>query len=102
MRGVFYKELGKRNFDNRSEAFEDFLRSVKVFDDFNKSFYDRLKEIMLSDKPNPWTGKELNTLSGDDKCNCSIRKGLIYWTGITEFPSQQEICDKGEELLYLF
>ena len=102
MRGVFYKELQKRNFDNKSEAFEDFLKSLKIYDELNKSFSDRLKEIMLSDKPSPWTGRELNELTGEDKCNCSIRKGLINWTGITECPSQQEICDKGEELISLF
>ena len=102
MRGVFYKELQKRNFDNKSEAFEDFLQSLQVYDELNKSFSDRLKEIMLSYKPSPWTGRELNELSGGDKCNCSIRKGLIRWTGKTECPSQQEICDKGEELLPLF
>ncbi len=102
MRGVFYKELKKRNFDNKSEAFEDFLKSLQVYDELNKSFSDRLKEIMLSDKPSPWTGEELNELTGKDKCNCLIRKGLINWTGKTECPSQQEICDKGEELLSLF
>ena len=102
MRGVFYKELQKRNFDNKSEAFEDFLKSLQIYDELNKSFSDRLKEIMLSDKPSPWTGKELNELTGKDKCNCLIRKGLINWTGKTECPSQQEICDKGEELLSLF
>ena len=102
MRGVFYKELQKRNFDNKSEAFEDFLQSLQVYDELNKSFSDRLKEIMLSDKPSPWTGEELNELTGEDKCNCSIRKGLINWTGFKACPSQQEICDKGEELLSLF
>ncbi len=105
MRGVFYKELQKRNFDNKSDAFEDFLQSLQVSDVLNKTFSDRLKEIMLSDKPSPWTGKELNelnALAGKDKCNCLIRKGLINWTGKTECPSQQEICDKGEELLSLF
>ena len=102
MRGVFYKELQKRNFDNKSEAFEDFLKSLQIYDELNKSFSDRLKEIMLSDKPSPWTGEELNELTGKDKCNCLIRKGLINWTGKTECPSQQEICDKGEELLSLF
>ena len=102
MRAVFDKELEKRNYDDKSEAFDDFLQSVQVFDGLNKSFSDRLKEIMLSDKPSPWTGRELNELTGEDKCNCSIRKGLIRWTGKTECPSQQEICDKGEELLPLF
>jgi predicted DNA binding CopG/RHH family protein len=102
MRAVFDKELEKRNYDDKSEAFDDFLQSVQVFDGLNKLFSDRLKEIMLSDKPSPWTGRELNELTGENKCNCSIRKGLIHWTGKTECPSQQEICDKGEELLPLF
>ena len=102
MRAVFDKELEKRNYDDKSEAFDDFFKSVQVYGGLNKSFSDRLKEIMLSDKPSPWTGRELNELTGEDKCNCSIRKGLIHWTGKTECPSQQEICDKGEELLPLF
>ena len=101
MRGVFYEELEKRNFEDKSDAFDDFLKSVQDFNQLSQSFYDRLREIMLSDKPSPWTGKELNELTGEDKCNCSIRKGLINWTGKTECPSQQEICDKGEELLPL-
>ena len=102
MRAVFDKELEKRNYDDKSEAFDDLLQSVQVFDELNKLFTDRLKEIMLSDKPSPWTGRELNELTGEDKCNCSIRKGLIHWTGNIECPSQQEICDKGEELIPLF
>ena len=102
MRAVFDKELEKRNYEDKSEAFDDFFKSVQVYGGLNKSFSDRLKEIMLSDKPSPWTGRELNELTGEDKCNCSIRKGLIHWTGKTECPSQQEICDKGEELLPLF
>ena len=102
MRAVFDKELEKRNYDDKSEAFDDFLQSVKVYDELKKSLSDRLKEIMLSHKPSPWTGRELNELTGEDKCNCSIRKGLIHWTGKIECPSQQEICDKGEELLPLF
>ena len=75
MRAVFDKELKKRNYDNKSEAFEDFLQSVQVYEGLNKSFSDRLKEIMLGDKSSPWTGRELNELTGEDKCNCSIRKG---------------------------
>ena len=99
MRGVFYKELEKRNFDDKSDAFDDFLQSVSMFEELKQPFAVRLKEILLSDKPTPWSGKELNELTGENKCNCSIRKGLISWTGIKECPSQQEICDKGEELI---
>ena len=102
MRGVFYKQLEKRNFDNKFLAFEDLFQEIQVYGQLNESSIKRLQEIMLSDNPTPWTEQELNELTGEDKCNCSIRKGLINWTGITECPSQQEICDKGEELLYLF
>ena len=102
MKGVFNKELERRDFKNKSEAFDDLLKSVQVYSQLNKSFSDRFKEIMLSDKSSPWTGKELNDLTGEDKCNCSIRKGLINWTGKIECPSQQEICDKGEALLSSF
>ena len=99
MRGVFYKELEKRNYDDKVEAFDEFLKIVKAFDDLDDSSSYRLREIILSDNPNPYSGKELNELSGDDKCNCPIRKGLISWTGSRVIPSQQEICDKGENLL---
>ena len=101
MRGVFDQELEKRNFDDKNEAFNDLFQHIKVYDQLTEFFANRLKEVMISDNPIPWTGKELNDLVGDDKCNCSIRKGLINWTGKTDCPSQQEICDKGEELLTL-
>ena len=99
MRGVFYKELEKRNYDDKADAFDEFLKSVKAFDDLDDSSSYRLREIILSENPNPYSGKELNELSGDDKCNCPIRKGLISWTGSRVIPSQQEICDKGDNLL---
>ena len=102
MRGVFYKQLERGNFDNKFIAFDDFLQSLRAVEDLNMTFTDRLKEIMLNDSFSPWTGEELNELTGNDKCNCSIRKALINWTGNIGCPSQQEICDKGEELLYLF
>ena len=102
MRAVFNKELEIRKYEDKYEAFDDLLQSVQIYDGLNKSISGRLKEIMLSDKASPWTGRELNELTGEDKCNCSIRKGLIHWTGKTEYPSQQEICDKGEDLLSFF
>ena len=99
MRGVFYKELEKRKFDDKADAFDEFLKSVKAFVDLDDSCSYRLREVILSDNPNPHSGKELNELTGSDKCNCPIRNGLISWTGSRGIPSQQEICDKGENLL---
>ena len=99
MRGVFEQELKKRNFEDKNEAFDDFVTHLNAYVQINHIFIDRLKEIMLGNNPNPFTGKELNDLVGNDKCNCPIRKGLIIWTGKIDCPSQQEICDKGEKLL---
>ena len=101
MRGLFDQEIKKRNFSKKKDAFDDFYKHVKKYDSLGQDFIDRLKEVMLSEEPRPWTGKELNELTSNSKCNCSIRKGLINWIGIIDCPSQQEICDKGEELLPL-
>ena len=102
MRGVFYKQLDKRNFDNKSEEFDNFPNSVRVLEELDDYFSCRLRDIMLGDQPSPWTGKELYDLTGNYKCNCSIREALIAWTGVVECPSQQEICNKGEDLICLF
>ena len=101
MRSLFELEVEKRNFNDKNKAFDDFFEHIKVFNQASIYFTDRLKEVMLSDNPTPWTGQELNDLVGEDKCNCPIRKALINWTGKIDCPSQQEICDKGEELLAL-
>ena len=101
MRGLFEQELKKRNYDNKNEAFKDLYEHIKNHEKLSKVFIDRLEEILISDIHTPWTGKELNELTGSSKCSCSIRKGLINWAGIIDFPSQQEICEKGDELLPL-
>ena len=101
MRGLFEYELKKRNYDDKNQAFDDFMVHLSDYFKSNQIFVDRLREVMLSIDPKPFTGKELNNMVGEDKCNCPIRKGLINWTG-KGCPSQQEICDKGEKLLALF
>ena len=101
MRGVFEEEVKKRNYDNKHEAFKDLYEHIKIHEQLSKVFFDRLEEVLTSNIHTPWTGKELNELTGSSKCNCSIRKGLINWAGIIDCPSQQEICEKGEELLPL-
>ncbi len=101
MRGLFREEVKKRNIDDNNDAFNELFENIEYFEQLNEFFYDRLKEVILSDKLNSLTGKELNELTDSNKCNCPIRKGLINWTGLTDLPSQQEICDKGDELLPL-
>ena len=101
MKACFDIELEKRKFIDKNQAFNDFLSHINTYTQLSNFFAERLKEIMLSNSAMPWTGKELNLISGNSKCNCPIRKGLISWTGNTDCPSQQEICDKGESLLPL-
>ena len=101
MKGVFDSEVRKKKYDNKNKAFDDFFHHLKAYIQSNQFPSDRLKEIMIEDNATPWTGKELNDLSLESKCNCPIRKGLINWTGKIDCPSQQEICEKGESLLPL-
>ena len=101
MKGVFDKEVKKRNFVDKDQAFDDFFDHLVNYVQVDHFPIDRLREVMLNEQPDPWTGKELNDLSSYNKCNCPIRNGLIDWTGQFNCPSQQEICDKGEKLLSL-
>ena len=101
MKGFFDKEIEKRNFIDKNQAFDDFFNHLVTFIKIDDFPTDRLKEIMLSDKTEPWSGKELNYFASYNKCNCPIRKGLIDWTRTFNCPSQQEICEKGEQLLSL-
>ena len=99
MRGIFDMEVKKSNLNNSREAFVDLLKHIENYNHLSQFYVERLKEIFLNNLASPWTGNELNELVGKEKCNCPIRKGLINWAGIINCPSQQEICDKGEELL---
>ena len=99
MKGLFDKEVKKRNFVDKNQAFDDFFNHLVNYVQVDHFPTERLREVMLNERPDPWTGKELNDLTRDSKCNCPIRKGLIDWTGKFNCPSQQEICEKGEKLL---
>ena len=101
MKGLFDKEVEKRNFVDKNQAFDDFFNHLGNYVQVDHFPTERLREVMLNEQPDPWTGKELNDLARDNKCNCPIRKGLIEWTGKFNCPSQQEICEKGEKLLSL-
>ena len=99
MREVFVRTVKEKGFSSNLEAFSDFSQYLQDYENWNEASTMRLREVMLMENPEPWTGNELNDLSSGDKCNCPIRFGLIEWTGKYNIPSQQEICDKGAELL---
>ncbi len=99
MREVFLKTVEKKGYSCKTKAFSDFCTHLNGYEKWNKNLSLRLKEVMLMDDPEPFTGDQLNDLASGDKCNCPIRFGLINWTGNSNVPSQQEICDKGRDLL---
>ena len=101
MKGLFDKEVEERNFLDKNQAFDDFFDHLVNYVQIDHFPIERLREVMLNEQPEPWTGKELNDLARENKCNCPIRKALIDWTGKFNCPSQQEICEKGEKLLSL-
>ncbi len=40
----------------------------------------------------------MNSVHGN-KCQCPIYSGLKEWTGAKQFPTQQNICDRGVQLI---
>ena len=48
MKGIFKKELEKRNSVDKSDAFDDFFQLVQVHDHLSENCSSRLKEIMLN------------------------------------------------------
>ena len=99
MQGVFKRESEVKGYNNYEIAFEELVSYINIHKELDSHYKLRLRNILLEKKSIPWTAKELNDLMLDDKCNCPIRKGLISWTGKTNFPTQQEICDKGSILV---
>lgn len=99
MRELFLRTVDEKGYSSKKKAFSDLCRHLDCYEKWNTELTMRLKEVMLMEDPEPFTGNELNDLSSGDKCNCPIRFGLINWSGSFNVPSQQEICDKGVELL---
>ena len=80
-------------------GWNDFIPHVEQFDSWTSLLTARLKEVMLYEEPEPWTSDELNSLTKEKKCPCPIREALISWSNVKDFPNQQTICDRGEELV---
>tara|TARA_Y100000589_G_C26799375_1_gene485099 strand:- start:230 stop:427 length:198 start_codon:yes stop_codon:yes gene_type:complete len=60
-----------------------------------------LKEILLNDLTYPWNAEELNSITRERKCECSIYLGLKEWIGSNEYPTQYLICNLGRSLILL-
>ena len=99
MRLIFKKVIEHKNLKSQVAGWKDFLPHVEKFDSWTPLLTNRLKEVMLFEEPEPWTSTELNTLTKEKQCPCPIREALISWSRVKDFPNQQTICDRGEELV---
>ena len=99
MKGLFEKVIKQRDYKSSKAAWLDFIPLVEKYNQWNKFYTLRLKEILLIEEPDPWTDDELNELCYGNKCPCPIYSGLKEWTGAKQFPTQQNICDRGDQLI---
>ena len=99
MKSIFEAKFKKEKYSNRDVAFEKLLFFVEKSSQWDKSYSDKLRKVMLENDIEPWTAKELNKLTKDRECECPIYEGLRKWIGCNEFPSQDLICDLGASLV---
>ena len=109
MREVFIQKINKEKNITRRKAFNELVKQVECFHQWNNFYTLRLKEVLFVDDYDPFSAQELNNLTIGKECPCPIRTGLINWiegskTGHCScsnlnFPSQQEICENGSILV---
>ncbi len=109
MRDFFYQQIQVDKIEDRKFAFEELIKHLECFHQWNKLYSLRFKEILFTEDYDPFSSLELNNLTIGKQCPCPIRTGLINWKFNNPigkccceeeiFPSQQEICDKGKLLI---
>jgi len=99
IRLVFKKVIEQKKIKSQVVGWKDFLPHVENLDSWTPSLTTRLKEIILFEEPEAFTPNELNILTKGKKSPFPIREGLISWSNVKNFPTQQSICDRGEELV---
>ena len=108
MREIFYRKTKKEKKVTKKQAFNELIQHISCFHQWNNTYTLRLKEVLFIEDYDPFSAKELNSLTVGKQCQCPIRTGLINWVNNNEvgqclcsnlnFPSQQDICDKGPVL----
>tara|TARA_Y100000991_G_scaffold114539_1_gene86413 strand:+ start:136 stop:660 length:525 start_codon:yes stop_codon:yes gene_type:complete len=101
IKAIFQKKRVKKLYKNDMEAFNDLLKHIQIFKQWNPTLTKRLKEILLDVSANPWTAEELNHITRNRDCECPIYLGLKEWTGCIEYPTQDLICNLGGSLVLL-
>ena len=109
IKAVFRKELKRKGYRSMKEAWNDFINHINCFEQWDETCSFRLKESLFIEHADPLTSEEINHLKKGDVCPQPIRTGIINWINNSdrgecccsdkEFPSQQQICEKGPILV---
>ncbi|KGG21016.1 hypothetical protein [Prochlorococcus marinus] len=109
IKAVFRKELKRKGYRSMKEAWNDFINHINCFEQWDETCSFRLKESLFIEHADPLTSEEINHLREGDVCPQPIRTGIINWINNSdrgecccsdkEFPSQQQICEKGSMLV---
>ena len=99
MKTLFQRVCDDKYSKNKNIAWIEFIDKVQRFEQWDDQYEKRLKGILINNEFEPWREEELNKLTMNKNCQCPIYAGLWSWSSCENFPSQQEICDKGEFLV---
>ena len=109
IKAVFSKELKRKGYSSMKEAWNDFINHINCFEQWNETCSFRLKESLFIEHADPLTSEEINHLKEGEICPQPIRTGIINWINNSdrgecccsdnEFPSQEQICEKGSTLI---
>ena len=109
IKAVFRKELKRKGYRSIKEAWNDLINHINCFEQWDEKCSFRLKESLFIEHADPLTSEEINHLKEGDVCPQPIRTGIINWINNSdrgecccsdkEFPSQQQICEKGSMLV---
>ncbi len=109
LKSIFEEYVSKKKFASKKEAFNQLLSHIACFSEWNQLYSLRLKEVLFIKDYDPFSISEMNSLTAFKKCHSPIRTALITWTKERspgqcyckdiDFPSLQEICDKGPILV---
>ena len=99
MKTLFQRVCDDKYSKNKNIAWIEFIDKVQRFEQWDDQYEKRLKAILINNEFEPWREEELNKLTMNKNCQCPIYAGLWSWSYCENFPSQQEICDKGEFLV---
>ena len=109
IKAIFRKELKRKGYRSKKEAWNDFINHINCFEQWDETCSFRLKESLFIEHADPLTSEEINHLKEGEVCPQPIRTGIINWINNSdrgecccsdkEFPSQQQICEKGSILV---